>query len=220
MKCIVKNENIWDAKYQKNNQLWSSRADAKLLQYFDLIELGDVLDFGIGEGRNSLPFAMNGFNIDGVDISGTAIHRCEENFNSRKLSANLTLSDVRDFAIEKKKYTLITAANVLNFFCQADINELIEKIKLGIREVGVIYFSVFSTLEPTYKFLKENKREFEKNTFYCDEKNVYTHFFTKEELLNYFSDFELISCCEGLEFDNEKDNPHYHGIIEFLVRKK
>ena len=80
--------------------------------------------------------------------------------------------------------------------------------------------SVFSTVEPTYKFLKENQREFEENTFYSNERNSYTHFFTKEELLNCFSGFELISCCEGLEYDNEQNNPHYHGIIEFLVRRK
>jgi 2-polyprenyl-3-methyl-5-hydroxy-6-metoxy-1,4-benzoquinol methylase len=214
------NLNVWDQRYQQIKQLWSLNPDSKLMQYFNLVELGDVLDLGIGEGRNSLPFAMNGFYIDGVDISETAINRCKENFNLENLAANLTITDLRHFIIEKNKYTLIIAANVLNFFRKADINELIEKIKLGIRDGGIIYLSAFSTLDPTYKFLKENQREFEENTFYSDQRNSYTYFFTKEELLNYFSDFELISCCEGLEYDNEQNNPHYHGIIEFLVRRK
>lgn len=217
---IVEELNVWERRYQQIQQLWSLNPDSKLMQYSDLVKSGDVLDLGIGEGRNSLPFAMNGFYIDGVDNSETAINRCKENFNLKNLSVHLTVTDLRHFIIEKNKYTLIIAANVLNFFRKEDVDELIEKIKLGIREDGIIYLSGLSILEPTYKFLKENKRGFEENTFYSDERNSYTHFFTKEELVNCFSDFELISCCEGLEYDNEQNNPHYHGIIEFLVRRK
>ncbi len=33
-------------------------------------------------------------------------------------------------------------------------------------------------------------------------------------------DFELISCCEGLKYVNEQNSPHYHGIVDFLVRIK
>lgn len=213
----MRNSNIWEQRYR--HQLWGLNTDPKLMQYFDLVNLGNVLDLGIGEGRNSLPYTLSGFYIDGVDSSETAINRCKDNFNSKNLSANLTISDIRNFTIEENKYTLIIAAHILNFFQKTEINELINRIKLATREGGIIYISAFSTLEPTYKFMKETKQQIEENTFY-DGQSRYTHFFTQDELLHWFSDFEIICCCEGLEYDNEQSNPHYHGIVEFMVRKK
>jgi cyclopropane fatty-acyl-phospholipid synthase-like methyltransferase len=190
------------------------------MQYFDLVKKGNVLDLGIGEGRNSLPFAMNGFSIDGVDISATALNRCKESFNSRNLPVNLVVGDLRKFIIERNKYTLIIAANVLNFFSGSDIKALLKQIKSGIQDGGSIYLSVFSTLDPKFQAMKESRAKIEENTFYDDEKKLYIHFFAREQLLNCFREFELICCCEGIEYDNEANNPHYHGIIEILVRKK
>lgn len=59
--------------------MWSSNPDGKLMQYFYFVKKGKMLDLGIGEGRNAIHFSMVGFNIDGVDISETALARCKEN---------------------------------------------------------------------------------------------------------------------------------------------
>lgn len=214
------NNNIWEESYQKTNQLWSSNPDAKLMQYFDLIKRGNLLDLGIGEGRNALPFIFSGFNIDGVDISETAIKRCEEKFAKKDCTIDLIISDLRKYDIKKDNYTIIIAANVLNFFKKSEIDIIIRKIKEGLKEEGIVYLSVFSTLEQRYNSLKESNKQVEENTFYIDEKDSYVHFFTQEELNKYFLDFELICCCEGLEYDSNDGDPHYHGIIEFMARKK
>ncbi|MBZ9687371.1 class I SAM-dependent methyltransferase [Clostridium estertheticum] len=190
------------------------------MQYFDLIKRGDLLDLGIGEGRNALPFAFSGFNIDGVDISDTAIERCKENLNKKDSIVNLSSSDLREYHIKKDKYTLIIVANVLNFFKNSEMEMLIKKIKDGLKEDGIVYLNVFSTLAPQYNSIKMNKKQVEENTFYIEERNSYKHFFTQEEQNKYFSDFELICCCEGLEYDHSHGNPHYHGGIKFMARKK
>lgn len=216
----MENNNIWEKSYQNTKQLWSSNPDSKLMQYFDLIKKGDLLDLGIGEGRNALPFTFSGFNIDGVDISETAIKRCEENLTPKDSTINLISSDLRKYDIKKDNYTIIIAANVLNFFRKSEIDIIIKKIKEGLKEDGLVYLSVFSTLEPRYNSIKTNKKQVEENTFYIDEKDSFAHFFTQEELNKYFSDFELICCCEGLEYDSNHGDPHYHGGIEFMARKK
>ncbi|MFD3157245.1 class I SAM-dependent methyltransferase [Haloimpatiens sp. FM7330] len=216
----MKNNNMWEKSYQNTKQLWSSNPDAKLMQYFDLIEKGSLLDLGIGEGRNVVPFALTGFNIDGVDISETALERCRKNINKDNLIINLTNCDLTKYDVKKNEYTLIIAANVLNFFKKSDIEIIIKKIKDGLKEDGIIYLSVFSTLDPQYNLLKTSKKQIEDNTFYIDERDTYKHFFTKEELNKYFSDFELICCCEGVEYDHSHGEPHYHGGIEFMARKR
>lgn len=214
--------NVWEKSYKEVKRLWSSNPDAKLMQYFDLINKGNMLDLGIGEGRNALPFNMSGFNIDGVDISETALSRCRENLNDNKSIINLDICDLRKYDIKRDNYSIIISANVLNFFKKSEVDGIIKNIKDGLNEGGFVYLSVFSTLEPKYNFLKSNKKEYEveKNTFYIEERDSYAHFFTQEELLEYFNDFELICLVEGLEYDSSHGNPHYHGGIEFIARKK
>lgn len=214
--------NLWEKSYREVKRLWSSNPDAKLMQYFDLINKGHVLDLGIGEGRNALPFNMSGFNIDGVDISETALSRCRENLDDSSSIINLDICDLRKYDIKKDNYSIIISANVLNFFKKSEVDGIIKNIKSGLKADGVVYLSVFSTLEPNYKFLKSNKKEneVEENTFYIEERDSYAHFFTQEELLQHFNDFELICLVEGLEYDSSHGNPHYHGGIEFMARKK
>lgn len=91
----------WEQRYLQTKQLWTWRPDAKLMQYFDLVKMGDVLDLGIGEGRNSLPFAMSGCSVDGVDISATAINSCKENFAAMNAPVSLTIGDLRQFPIKR-----------------------------------------------------------------------------------------------------------------------
>ena len=214
------NNNVWEKSYQNTKQLWSSNPDSKLMQYFDLIKRGNLLDLGIGEGRNALPFNFSGFNIDGVDISETAIKRCQESFTKKDSTINLISLDLRKYDIKKENYTIIIAANVLNFFKKSETNIMIKNIKEGLREDGLVYLSVFSTLEPKYNSIKENNKQVEENTFYIEDRDAYLHFFTQKELNKCFTDFELICCCEGLEYDSNHGDPHYHGGIDFMARKK
>jgi len=216
----LENNNVWEKSYQNTKRLWSSNPDSKLMQYFELIKKGNMLDLGIGEGRNAIPFAFSGFNIDGIDISETAIRRCKENLGDRDAVINLICSNLKEYEVKKDNYTAIIAANVLNFFRKSEIDVIIKRIKEGLKEDGIVYLSVFSTLEPQYNSIKENKKQVEENTFYIDEKDSYAHFFTQEETKKYFEDFELICCCEGLEYDSGHGEPHYHGVIEFMARKK
>lgn len=214
--------NIWEKSYKEVERLWSSNPDSKLMQYLGIINKGNMLDLGIGEGRNAMPFNMLGFNIDGVDISETALSRCRDNLNDSSSIINLDICDLRKYDIKKDNYSIIVSANVLNFFKKSEVDGIIRNIKDGLNEGGIVYLSVFSTLEPKYTFLKSNKKEneVEENTFYIEERDSYAHFFTQEELLQYFNDFELICVVEGLEYDSSHGNPHYHGGIEFIARKK
>jgi len=137
-------------------------------------------------------FTFEGFNVDGVDISETAIKRYKENFTKKDSIINLISSDLREYDIKKDNDTLIIAANVLNFFRKSEIYIIINKIKDGLKEDGIVYLNVFSTLDPQYNSIKTNKKQVEENTFYIDERDTYKHFFTQEELNKYFSDLVRI----------------------------
>lgn len=68
--------------------------------------------------------------------------------------------------------------------------------------------------------LNNSQMQVEENTFYIEERCSYIHFFTQNEITEYFSDFEVFCLFEGIEYDISHGAPHYHGGIDFIARKK
>lgn len=216
--------NVWDIEYQKVEQFWGMTPDYKLVQYKSLFNDGEILDIGVGEGRNCIPFIENKFKIHGVDVSKTAISRCNELFNTVKEDISIDtcfeVADLNNMDFEQNRYSGIIAANVLNFFKKSESEKIIHGLKDALKKDGIIYISAFSIHEPKYLDVKVKYSEIEENTYYVEEKKTYVHYFTKEELVDQFRGFELISCFEGVELDLSHGEPHYHGGIDILFRKR
>lgn len=68
----------WDDAYRKTECVWGERPDWVLEDYMSLLPKGEVLDIGIGEGRNALFLASRVFSVVGYDLSKTAVDRCLE----------------------------------------------------------------------------------------------------------------------------------------------
>lgn len=73
----------WDGFYADRDKLvpfFVAKPDENLVSYLDrgLLAPGRALDLGCGPGRNTLHLAANGFTVDGVDLSRTAIDWAEE----------------------------------------------------------------------------------------------------------------------------------------------
>lgn len=208
----------YDNKFKSNFPLFPPKFDSELKRYLNLLKENEVLDLGIGQGRNSIPLVDQGFNVTGVDYSQKCLEICKN--NCPKL--NLVQSDIRKFKIEKNKFDLIMSRCVLHFFHKNDCYEIIKNIKENLKADGIVYIHVFSTEDPKYKKCTDSQ-EFEKlenNIFHNIENDTYISFFTKEEIQNLFNDFETISISEEYFLDLGGLEPHYSGVIKYIGRKK
>ena len=178
----------------------------ELRKYIKLLNGKEVLDLGVGKGYNSVLLSNFGFNVTGVDISNESLKYIEENFDC----SNLTLinKDVREFEIEKNKYDLILSSNVLHFIPKEDFLKIIKKIKENLKDDGLIYISVFSKEDPNLKLNKDFK------------KNTCINYFSKDEILDTFSDFTTILISDEYSLDFGHGKPHYHGIIKYVGKKQ
>jgi len=209
----------WEKAYRKVKCLWGLKPEPMLMEYSRIIPKGYVLDLGIGEGRNSLTFAELGYQVEGFDISSTAIKHCIETAKKANLKIKAKVGNLKNITITKEKYTLIIAAWVLNFFKKADIAKIITRIRKGVKKNGFVYISVFSLDDPGYRKAKDKFKEIETNTFYLPKRDYFTHYFTKNEILSLFDIFKVIYCAEGTELDMEHGEPHNHGFIIYLGQK-
>lgn len=214
---MIGNPVNYDKKYKGEFPIHPAKLDWDLKRYLKLIPGKEVLDLGIGQGRNSIPLVELGYNVTGVDYSTKCLEICKNNCPE----LNLIHSDIRTFPIEKNKYDLISSRCVLHFFHKEDTYKTIKTIKDGLKENGLVYIHVFSLEDP--KLLKHtNSQDYEvleNNILHNTINDTYVSFFTKQEILELFSDFKTISIAEEYCLDLGRDIPHYSGIIKYIGQK-
>lgn len=169
--------NIWEERYKELTDMWGIEPEWTLVQYQELINKGKVLDLGIGEGRNVARFALDGYTVDGVDISETALDRCGKMLSEVGCEHHLYNEPIQDFSIETDKYSLIISTWTLHFMKKSEVFKVIEQMKAGLVSGGVIYIGVFSKEDPKYKKLKATQEEVENDTFYIERFNSHACFF-------------------------------------------
>jgi tellurite methyltransferase len=214
------NIGIWENQYAKvENNLWELNPIETLVDYSDLVKKGKVLDLGIGEGRNALYFASKGYEVEGVDISETAIKRSLTHAQAKGLAIKAEVNNLISFQIEENAYSLIILANVLNFFNDDEIKEIVNKAKKGLIQGGLIYINAFDVNDPSYEKNVRNAQKISEFTFYRPKSDTFIHFFLKKELDHYFEGYQKIKASETYMLDIGHGDPHYHSIIEMLYKK-
>ena len=207
----------YDKKFRDNFPIFPAKLDLELRRYLKLIPGKEVLDLGIGQGRNSIPLANLGFNVTGVDYSTKCLDICRN--NCPKL--NLIRSDVRTFEIEKDKYDLILSSNVLHFLHKDDNYKIMQSMKENVNSNGLIYLQVFSTEDPKFNknTLSQDFELLDNKIFHNLVNDTYISFFTKEEILEIFKDLKTIYISEEYSLELAGQEPHYVGIIKYIGKK-
>ncbi len=214
---MIGNPVNYDKKFKENFPKFPAKLDLELKRYLNLVPGKEVLDLGIGQGRNSIPLAELGFNVTGVDYSTKCLEICKNTCNK----LNLVKSDIRTFDIEKDKYDMILSGYVLHFLHKNDSYQIIKNIKNNIKNNGIVYISVFSLEDP--KFSKHStSSDFEildNNILHNKVNDTYVSFFSKDEVLNLFSDFKTIFVSEEYCLEQNVETPRYAGVIKYIGQK-
>ncbi|XXM72399.1 class I SAM-dependent methyltransferase [Lysinibacillus sphaericus] len=215
------NKHIWEHQYaKKEKNLWGLKPIDTLVEYASLVEQsGKVLDLGMGEGRNALYYAGKGFNVEGIDISETAVNRAISIAEDHGLRLEAKVNDLISLEIEENAYSVIILANVLTFFKDEEIKQVIDKAKKGLMEGGLLYINAFNTQDPSYEKNVMNAEKISDHTFYRSKSDSYIHFFTRKELESYFEGYQTIKVSESYLLDVSHGEPHYHGTVEMMVKK-
>ena len=214
---MIGNPVDYDKKFKENFPKFPAKLDIELKRYLNLVPGKEVLDLGIGQGRNSIPLAELGFNITGVDYSTKCLEICKNTCNK----LNLVKSDIRTFDIEKDKYDMILSGYVLHFLHKNDSYQIIKNIKNNIKNNGIVYISVFSLEDPRFN-KPSTSSDFEildNNILHNKVNDTYVSFFSKKEVLNLFSDFKTIFVSEEYCLDQGGETPHYSGVIKYIGQK-
>lgn len=174
---------IWSERYKTKGFVFGTRPVKFLKENIKILPKGRVFDLAMGEGRNAVYLAKNGFEVEGCDISSTAIEKAQKLAEKKGVKIKAFVADLAKYEIRKDYYDVITCF----YYLQRNI---IPQIKEGLKMGGMVIFETYTVdqlkLGPDVKGPK--------NKDYLLKHN---------ELLDFFRDFRII-LYEETVIDNKK----------------
>jgi SAM-dependent methyltransferase len=173
-----------------------------------------ALDVGCGIGRHVAYLARNGIDTYGFDLSEKAIAEAETLLKKEGVKAHLSVGDMfKRFPFGNGFFDAVVATRTLHHGYLREIKRAIREIDRVVSDGGYVF--VQSTLWSKGDKIQNPKAvEVEPRTLIWsdgEEANIPHHFFTKEELILSFENYEILNLHAKTE--------HYGGWC-LLAKKK
>jgi tellurite methyltransferase len=187
-------------EYKKSDCLWGLKPNKYVTQIPKIISQGNVLDVGVGEGRNALFLAKKGFEVTGVDVSKEAVDKFLKFAKDKKLDVKGIVSDFVDFKFNQK-YDVIISVATLHLISKNKVIDTIKKIKQHTKPNGINLLTVFTTKDIGFKEYPS------------------LYFFDENELKELYKDWQIL---EYKNYTKEETHgkPHKHYICVLIAKKK
>lgn len=147
-----------------------------------------LLDIGCGGGRNIIPFLKKGVTCTGIDFSQSAISLAKTLMKQKELEAEFIVGNFLNAPLAKR-YEIILDLGCLHHIHREDWANYVKKIHSLLEPDGVLYVHALSNSS------KNIRGKTDDQNFYFEDGH-YTHFFTKDELLLLFTNFEILEIFE------------------------
>lgn len=178
----------WNDVYSNNESYFGTEMSpfGKMsLEFLKGKDVKDVLELGPGQGRDSLGFVMNGYNLTGLDCSNVACGILKERIPGMKVR----LGDVRDgIDFPPESFDACYAHMVLIMdMTPGDIRRTLRSACKVLRPGGYLLFSVRNTDDPGFgKGVNTHHNVWE------NEQGFAVNYFTEEEIRSYLTEFEIL----------------------------
>lgn len=127
----------WNNKYQTENYLFGRDPIPFLTAHIDLLPKGKALDLAMGEGRNGVYLATQGFKVTGIDISETGLKKAQNLAAEKGASLTTVVADLEQYTISPNSYDVI----ICTYFLQRD---LFPKITAALKPGGMVLFETYT----------------------------------------------------------------------------
>ncbi len=186
-------KNKWNKRYNSGEYLCGKEPLKFLKEKLDLLVKGKALVLAMGEGRNAVFLAENGFDVDGCDISEKAIEKTKLFAQETGVTLNAFVADLEEYKISADKYDLITCF----YYTQRDLTP---QIKEGLKNGGMVMIETYSIDQLKYG----DDAPGPKTPAYLLKHN---------ELLDSFRDFRILYYREGEIAENK-------SVVSLIAQKE
>ncbi len=143
----------WDERYGREGYIYGKEPLDFLKDNIDLLPRGKALVLAMGEGRNAVFLAENGFDVEGCDISAAAVEKANKLAAKNDVSIKVFEADLEDYTLARERYDLIT-----NFYYLQ--RDLIPQIKAALKPGGIAIMETYTVANLELGLHGPKKREY------------------------------------------------------------
>jgi 2-polyprenyl-3-methyl-5-hydroxy-6-metoxy-1,4-benzoquinol methylase len=132
-----KDKDRWDNKYSTEGYLFGEKPVPFLVENVHLLPKGKVLDIAMGEGRNGVYLATQGFEVIGLDISAKGLMKAHRLAEKNKVTIETRVVDLEGFTLEPNTYDVI----LCTYYMQRD---LFKQFQSALKPGGMIVVETYN----------------------------------------------------------------------------
>jgi 2-polyprenyl-3-methyl-5-hydroxy-6-metoxy-1,4-benzoquinol methylase len=138
----------WNAFYASRVNMYIDFTDADephpfLSDHLALLPRGRALELAMGEGRNAIFLARQGFSVTGIDISAVAVTRSLQLCQKGDVTINAKCVDLRTITLPAETYDVVACFYYLQ---RSLFPQIINSLKPG----GMVIYETFTSEQAQY----------------------------------------------------------------------
>lgn len=115
---------------------FSHRPNAFLAEFVKSLKPGHALDVGMGQGRNAVYLAQQGWQATGFDLADAGVKLAREEAAKLGIKVNAQVADARTYDFGEAQWDLIV-------FCHVPFGGLAERVERGLKPGGIVLVEDF-----------------------------------------------------------------------------
>ena len=132
-----KDQARWDKHYDIEGFLFGTKPIQFLKENIHLLPKNKALDLAMGEGRNGVYLATQGFDVLGLDISPTGLNKANQLAEHHNVKIKTQVVDLERYQLKKNFYDVI----LCTYYMQRD---LFKQIKDSLKPGGMVLIETYN----------------------------------------------------------------------------
>lgn len=141
---------FWNAKFGDPKTEFNHGPSRLLVDSIRSLRPSRALDIGMGEGRNTIYLATQGWEITGIDISDVAVSQAKAQAAEKQVSINAIVADLNHYDLGKEQWDLI-ALFYMHSWYNGTKPASAERLLAALKPGGILVVEGFAGREG-YKF--------------------------------------------------------------------
>jgi SAM-dependent methyltransferase len=182
----------WESRFKNEGAMWKSEPSdsaIRALDFFKKENINKILIPGFGYGRNSRVFIDNGFDVTGIEISGSAIDLARRS----GIECIIHHGSVTSMPFDNEQYEGIFCYALIHLLNKNERHSFLKSCSGQLKQGGLMIFTTTSKNNGLYG----HGRKISKDRYEIA-KGLIAYFYDTDSILKEFSDFGLVEC-SGIE---------------------
>ncbi|MTI82373.1 MAG: methyltransferase domain-containing protein [Firmicutes bacterium] len=197
---------IYEEEYSIPEYYWGTKPNPmcyRVLEIMPPTKHIKLLDIGCGEGKDSVFFARNGYDVTAFDISDAGIEKTKKLANMTGVGVKVFKADILDYRLSAN-FDILYSSGVLHYIKPEYRQDIFDNYKKHTNKNGMHFFNVFV-----------------KKPFIAPppEKETHAYIWRSGELLSHYHDWLIKSSPEVIFDCNSSGIPHQHAMGEIIAKK-